>query len=180
MRSGRTGAWRSTPAPVSLCASAQGAEPSPEQGRARPRSSSSPPRRYQAATKPHRSSTLQPRTRSGTYRTGQSPSWDAQSRIMRTVRQPESTRMATLLKTVTGVKYDGTRQLNDLQSGTTGPRSRTWAAPVASSAPYRVRQTAPRARLRQPCPCRGPAVPTWHHRRYHALRHVVRPLRDCS
>ena len=65
MKPGRTGAWRSTPAPVGSCATTRGAEPSLEQRRARSRSCYSTARRFLAAATPHRSSDLQPRTRSG-------------------------------------------------------------------------------------------------------------------
>ena len=61
---------------------------------------------------------------------------------MPAVRLLVSTRMATLLKTLTGVKYDGTRQLLDLLVNLLSKwlrraRFHTWAASAASSAPAR-------------------------------------------
>ena len=64
-RSGSTGDWRSTLAPVNSRATTRGDEPSSERRRTGSRSSSSPARRCDTVASPHRSITLQSRTRSG-------------------------------------------------------------------------------------------------------------------
>ena len=64
-RSGRTGDWGSTRAPVNSRATTRGAEPSSERRKTRSRSSSSLARRRDTAASPHESTTLQSRTRSG-------------------------------------------------------------------------------------------------------------------
>ena len=54
MKPGRTGAWRSTPAPVGSCAATRGAEPSLEQRRTRSRSCYSTARQFLAAARQDR------------------------------------------------------------------------------------------------------------------------------